>query len=378
MKVLFFSSYFYPYISGLTTYPLKILSHLANKNKVTVLTFLYKKNLKAKEIVQKIETIRMPYLFKLSKGYIAPQAIGYFFTRAQKTDAVILNIPNFEGLALAFFAKLFGKKIICIFHCEVLLTGNLVQRIINWFLNTSVFFQLFLSDTIVAYTKDYVDHLWMGRFFRNKIRIVLPPVEILPVDQKKLDFMQKMKKDSVWIGFAGRVAKEKGLEVLVESLHLMRASGYKITLVLAGPYGEDVAGEADYYNTIKLSLEKNNIDYHLFGNLSDGNLGSFYKTIDLLVLPSINKTEAFGMVQVDAMLLGTPVIASNLPGVRVPIQLARMGKIVEPGNSQELASTLSVVLKNKSDYANPQLVKKAREIFASKKTYQFYGKLLSE
>ena len=51
-------------------------------------------------------------------------------------------------------------------------------------------------------------------------------------------------------------------------------------------------------------------------------MSSFYKSIDLLVLPSINQTEAFGMVQAEA-IAGTPVIAGNLPGVRIPIKLTK-------------------------------------------------------
>ena len=49
-------------------------------------------------------------------------------------------------------------------------------------------------------------------------------------------------------------------------------------------------------------------------------MGSFYTCIDVLVVPSINSTEAFGLVQVEAMMMGVPVVASDLPGVRVPVQ----------------------------------------------------------
>jgi len=151
----------------------------------------------------------------------------------------------------------------------------------------------------------------------------------------------------------------------------------RIVVVFAGPYGKDVVGENPYFLKIKKLLEENKINYRFFGNLINGDLGAFYKVIDLLVLPSTNRTEAFGMVQAEAMLTGTPVVASNLPGVRVPIKLTNMGKIVEPKNSELLSKALLEVLNNKSKFTNSKLVKNAQEIFDIKKVYKFYKNLIS-
>ena len=117
---------------------------------------------------------------------------------------------------------------------------------------------------------------------------------------------------------------------------------------------------------------------HLFlGSLSNKQLKAFYKSIDVLVLPSINQTEAFGMVQAEAMLSGTPVISSNLPGVRMPIKLTNMGIVVEPKDIKQLSNAISEVLKNKNKYSNDDLIKKAKKIFDIEKTYQFYDQLLT-
>jgi len=72
MKIIFFSSYFYPYTSGLTTYPWKILTYLAKNHQITVLTFNHQENklkeLKIKNL--KLRILYLPYLFRLSKGFI--------------------------------------------------------------------------------------------------------------------------------------------------------------------------------------------------------------------------------------------------------------------------------------------------------------------
>lgn len=379
MKILFFSPYFYPYFSGLVAFPLKILRHLTRKHQITVLTFAYSKNLKLIERINKITIVRIPYLLRISKGFFSPYSLFVFLKYVRYSEIVILNLPNFEGLFLALLAKIFKKKIIAIFHCEVNLGTDLKSRIINFFLNLSVYIQLLLSSLITVTSYDYANSLLVGKVFKNKIRAVLPPVEKLPIDKKKLEEFKKLKRHNLWLGFVGRIAKEKGLEYLIDSINnlIPQFAGKNLHLVFAGPYGKDVAGENQYYWYIKKMLEKYKISYHLFGQLANRNLGALYKAIDVLILPSINKTEAFGMVQAESMLLGTPVVASNLPGVRIPVKITHMGEIVEPRNAVQLSRAIKKILKNKNKYTNDVLVKKAQKIFAIQKTYKLYDNLIS-
>jgi glycosyltransferase involved in cell wall biosynthesis len=378
MKILFFSSYFYPYTSGLTTYPLKILTYLAKKNDTTVLTFPYNNKVSSQVIHNQLAINRMPYLFKISKGFISPQSLIYFYKYGRKTDLIILNQPNFEGLFLAVFGKLFNKKIISIFHCQVFLTDNFFNRIINFFLNLSMKLQLTFSNKIVAYTEDYFDSLGDLKQFRKKTVFTLPPIDRIKSDTRLLKRLLEIKKNNIWIGYAGRIASEKGLEYLIEAVRsIVIPVKAGIQVVFAGPYGKDVVGEKKYYQKIKNLLQQYKIKYHFFGNLSNGNLSAFYKTINLLVLPSTNQTEAFGMVQAEAMLLGTPVIASNLPGVRMPIKLTKMGIIVQSKNSQQLSKAIINVLKNKNKFSNEILINQAKKIFNINKTYRFYEKLIT-
>ncbi|MEK7523034.1 MAG: glycosyltransferase family 4 protein [Patescibacteria group bacterium] len=376
MKILFFSPYFYPYTSGVTTYPLKILSYLAKKNKITVLTFHHDHKLSNQVTHNQITINRMPYLFKISKGFISPQSLIYFLKYTKLTDLIILNQPNFEGLFLALIGKMFRKKIISIFHCQVFLEGNLITKIINSVLNISMKIQLNLSDKIVVYTKDYISSLPYFEKLKNKTLEVLPPIEKVEEDKIFLNKLLIQKNKNIWIGYAGRISSEKGIEYLLQSIKRLK---YKknIKLIFAGPYGKNVAGENNYYNKIIKLLKEYGIKHFFLGNLTSEQLFAFYKTIDLLVLPSINQTEAFGMVQAEAMIAGTPVIASNLPGVRISIRLTKMGIIVEPKDIKQISVAINKVLENKNKYSNHDLVEKAKKIFDIRKIYQFYDQLLT-
>ena len=377
MRILFFSPYFYPYISGITSSSKRILDYLKKNNYITVLTFPHNNKLRKSENINKLNIIRIPFLFKISKGYISPQSILYFIKETGKTDLLILNQSNFEGLFLAIIAKIFNKKIISIFHCQVFLSGNIFVKIINWFLNLSMKIQLHLSDKIVVYTKDYINSLPYFKKLVNKTLEILPPIEKSVIDKKYLNKLLKLKKNNNWIGFAGRISVEKGIEYLVQSINRLYISNKNIVLVFAGPYGKDVVGENIYYNKIVRLLKEYKINHIFLGNLTAEQLSVFYKLIDVLVLPSINQTEAFGMVQAEAMIAGTPVIASNLPGVRIPIKLTKMGIIVEPKNIDQLSKAIKDILENKNKYTNARLVRNAKEIFDIKKVYKFYDKLLT-
>jgi len=356
MKILFFASYYLPYISGITTYPAKLLAALVKKDhKATVLTFRHDQNLKEEEIIDGVVVKRMPFLFRISKGFISIRSLIYFFRELKQTDVVFLNIPNGEGLALALLARIMNKKVIAIFHCQVDLGRSLIQKFVSLFLNMIVYCQLKLSNKVVIYTKDYFNSLEMSTFLKDRIVEILPPVEKLPVDKETLGQMKKKKGKEKWIGFAGRIAKEKGLLNLVKAISNLNDD--EVTVVFAGPYGKDVVGEERYYMKLLSLLKEKNIKYHFFGLLGNGKLGAFYEAIDLLVLPSINKTEAFGMVQIEAMLHGKPVISSNLPGVRVPVQLSNMGKVTKLNDVADLSKCLREVLQDLDKLSTSKKIK---------------------
>ena len=376
LRLLFFTPYFYPYISGITQYPFKLFSDATLFCKTTCLTFKYSSKLEDKVAINNDLTIqRMPFLFRISKGFISPQSLSFFWNQATKNDVIVLNLPSIEGIFLALITKLNKKPLIALLHCEVLLPFSPLNFIVNHILNYGVYLQLLLADKIIVETKDYFNGKSYYSRFKNKIVEVLPLVNNAALDSKYQSELTAMKKGySPIVGFCGRIAAEKGIEVLIESI-----STFENTLLLfAGPTGTDVVGENNYYAKIQNILKEKKIPHVFLGILSAEQLISFYKALDVLVLPSLNKTEAFGMVQAEAMLQGTPVVASHLPGVRVPIQLTKMGILTTPSNSLEITKAIQTILENKSNYSNPQLIHNVKTIFDQGKVVEKIQEILSQ
>jgi glycosyltransferase involved in cell wall biosynthesis len=82
-------------------------------------------------------------------------------------------------------------------------------------------------------------------------------------------------------------------------------------------------------------------------NVSDKELTKLYREADLFVLPSVTKGEAFGIVLLEAMASGVPVIASNLPGVRKVFKNKEEGLIIKPNSVNDLVSKINKILFNK-------------------------------
>lgn len=373
IKLLFFTPYFWPYISGLTQYPYRFLTEQPFSITSTCLTFKHKKELQTHEaVLPRCNIVRMPYLFRLSKGFISPQSWYIFWSQLNKHDVVLLNLPSVEGVILALFARILHKPIISILHCEVLLPPGVVNRIINWTLNLMVFIQLVLSKKIIVYTEDYYKDKPMYTLFRNKMEIILPTVHNVDPDISYRKTLRTLRKGKLCIGFCGRISHEKGIHNLIDAVKSISNS----IILFAGPHGKDVVGEEVYNEKMKKKLQQANIPFHFLGTLSGSKLSAFYQSIDVLVLPSINKTEAFGMVQVEAMLQGTPVIASDLPGVRIPTQLSQMGLRVKPGDIATLSEAIRQVASNRSAFTEPKSIRKMKRLFNPHTTYQMIYNLL--
>jgi glycosyltransferase involved in cell wall biosynthesis len=78
----------------------------------------------------------------------------------------------------------------------------------------------------------------------------------------------------------------------------------------------------------------------LRGRVDEAELWSIYAGLDVLVLPSVNRYEAFGMVQIEAMMAGALVVASDLPGVRTIVANTGNGFVAATADADSLLDAL--------------------------------------
>ena len=111
-------------------------------------------------------------------------------------------------------------------------------------------------------------------------------------------------------------------------------------------------GEQAYFDRLAPQIREYEVAGHwtFLGNLDPVQMAAFYPNLDVLTVPSLNSTEAFGLVQIEAMMNGTPSVPSALPGVRQPVLMHGAGRVSKIGDSVDLAESILSVLDEPDKY----------------------------
>lgn len=355
MKILVVLTYYRPHTSGLTIYAERLAKAMVKDgHQVTILTSQYDRQLPREETIKGVRIIRVPVLMRISKGVVMP-SFGWFATKlAWDHDMINLHLPQLDAAGIALRGRILKKPTVITYHCDLQMPRGLLSWVANQGVNLMNFFAALLSHKIVAYTEDYATHSRLLKRFFQKIEIINPPVELPIVDEEKqINFpisLMENKKNRI-IGMAARFATEKGVEVLIAAVEKLIKNDPGLQVWFAGPY-KNILGEEKYFERLSpriKQLEKSN-HWKFLGILNPEQMAFFYQKIDLLVLPSLNSTESFGLVQIEAMMFGKPVITSNLPGVRQPILRHQMGRVIPIGDAKALAVSIIEILKNKENF----------------------------
>lgn len=358
MKILIVLTYYRPHISGLTIYAERLANALVKRgHKVTVLTSQFDKSLPQNEVLQGVNIVRVPVLFRISKGVIMP-SFGFVATKlVMEHDVIQLHLPQFDAAGVAFRGRLFKKPTIITYHCDLLMPNG----VLAWLANKSVHFMNHLAarlaHKIVTYTQDYAENSKYLNQYLNKLEVILPPVILPEVSSDEIEdfrIQHNPHKKKPVIGMAVRFATEKGVEVLLKALPEVLKEFPDTLVEFAGPY-KNIIGEEAYFNRLIPTIRKyeESGNWKFVGILDPKQMSTYYPNLDLLVLPSLNSTEAFGLVQIEAMMNGIPCVASNLPGVRQPVKMHKMGEIIEIGDSKDLAGAIIKILKHPENYRTP-------------------------
>ena len=385
MKILTVLTYYRPHTSGLTIYVEHLAKTLVKQgHQVTVLTSQYDKALAREEVCDGVRVVRAPVLFRVSKGVIMP-AFGYLAWKlALEHDVIHLHLPQFDAAGVALRGRLLRKPTLITYHCDLELPTGFFNRLVNAVVHGMNHLAGRFTHRIGAYTQDFASHSPYLTRFAEKVRVILPPVELPAANPEDViafrDEHNPADRRPV-IGMATRFASEKGVEILLDALPKVLERYPEALVLYAGQY-EDVMGEEDYFARLSplIGQYQAHGQWKFLGVLNPAQMSTFYPALDVLVVPSLNSTETFGLVQIEAMLNGVPTVASNLPGVRQPPTMTGMGLVVPIGDSDALANALLEIFANPEKFkGNPKEIARTFEPRANAQAYEkLYRELMSE
>jgi glycosyltransferase involved in cell wall biosynthesis len=353
VKILTAITYYRPYVSGLTNYAQRLAAELARRgHEIILLTSRHDSALRPRETLDGIRVLRHPVLARIGKASIQPGLFARTLGLLRRHDALHLHLPQGEAGPLALAAKLLRKPLFITYHCDLLLPPGALNAAMQWTVHRSNHVAGALADAVVAYTTDFASHSPFLTRWSGKTHVIPPPVEVSAPSEAvvaRLRHRWNLEGKKI-VGFAARPTAEKGIDILLAAMSILVRKMPGAVLLLAGPQSP-VGGSV--LGALEAKMASLGDAVRVAGMIDDEHLGSFYALCDVLALPSVNSTESFGLVQAEAMLCGTPAVASDLPGVREVVTSTGMGLIVPRGNAAALAEALAEVIANRDRYVRP-------------------------
>ena len=271
--------------------------------------------------------ICVPALAKKAATMISPAMVRWLRRHAAEYDLIHIHHPD-PMAALALRLSGYKGRVILHWHSDILSQKTLLalyRPLQSWLIRR--------AERIVGTTPVYVRESPALQGVQDKITYV--PIGILPIktDEKAVLEMRNRYNGKKIVVSLGRLIPYKGYATLVEAAARLDES-YQVLIGGMGPLRESLQAQIDF-----LGLQER---VKLLGYVPDEDLPALYGACDVFVLSSVMKTEAFGIVQIEAMSCGKPVVATRIPasGVSWVNEDGVSGLNVEPGDPQALTDAI--------------------------------------
>jgi len=260
--------------------------------------------------------------------------------RSFRPDVLHLHLPN--PSAFAALALPCAGRVPWVVHWHADVDGTALSPLVHWAyrlyrpLEQAV---LRRSARVIVTSPDYLAGSRALSAWHNRCRIV--PLGVSPTRLRDIGPAQRDQAGHAWpqrsglrVLAAGRLTYYKGFEVLVQAIAKAEPS---VTLVIVG----EGPSRTKLEEQIRGLKQEHRI--RLLGYREDSELQGLMAACDVLCLPSIDRSEAFGLVLLEAMHYGRPVIASDIPGSGVGwvVRQGGHGLLVPPGEADALADALN-------------------------------------
>lgn len=354
LRILISLLYYFPHRTGLTIHVQQIAEEMVRRgHEVTVVTARYAPDMANDVLMHNgVRVIRLWAPIKISRGMIMPAYPWAMYAAMQQADIVSIHTPMMETAVVAWLAQRAGVNVIATHHGDLVLPEGRKNRIIQ---TTMFHFYRYMAKRaaqLIGYSGDYAQNSYYLKPYLDKTTIIYPPVKIPEPDMDAASALRAewQNGDGPIIGYGHRFVQEKRPDLLLNALALINQHYPNARVVFAGEY--DIPYE-DTWQRLQPLVQKYRDQLIFLGLIKDRQkLANFFAACDVVVLPS--DTECFALAQVEAMLCGTPMVMTDIPGGRVPVRVTGMGKLAEPGNAQAIGQAVVDILDEPQAYTFPR------------------------
>lgn len=337
MRVLQVARFYPPYVGGTESIIREITEGL-NKRGIRCDVLCANTSYEYREeLLKGYKIYRVKSLGRFASTPLSPQFITKFKEIAENYDIIHFHHANPVGNLAYFLIRPKRPKLIIHYHFDIVR-----QKLLYLFYKPLLFWLMRKSSAIVVTSPYYAEGSQVLKNFRDKLVVIPLGIEKkLKVDPAKVKTIRERFKKRKIIFSLGRLVYYKGFEYLIE------AARY-----LGDDYVILIGGEGPLEGKLKKLAKKGKGNVLFLGKIPEAELGNFYEACDLFCLPSVERTEAFGVVILEAFSFGKPVVATEIPfsGVSWVNKHGETGFNVEPRNPQALAEAIREILENEKIY----------------------------
>jgi len=366
MKILQTPVRFYPYIGGVENYVYSISRYLIRFGHEVSVLCANESTIKNKlENICGIQVKRLPYIGKIANTNVTPSLP--FELLGENFDIVHTHIPTpWSADWSAIFAKLKRRPLVLTYHNDIVSKGftNYVAKLYNF---TNLNMVLGSAGRIIITQPRYLDRSPYLKKYRDKIEVV--PVGVDTDNFRPLNIDEE-ENTLFFLSVLDKFHEYKGLEYLLRALKVVKEEISDVGLVVGGE-GEL---KAYYQNMVRrLGLVDNVV---FLGYIPDDVLVEYYNRCSVFVLPSYSSDqEGFGIVLLEALACGKPVVTTEIVGVSRYVSEFDAGRIVKPRDIQGLANAIVEVLQDKT--LRKKMGKRGRKI-AKKYSWENIARMIEK
>ncbi len=330
MKVLQVGKYYPPARGGIETHLEQLSEELEGKVELEVIVSNHERG-EARETRNGVRVRRVNASANIAGAPIClglPRAI-----READADIVHIHTPHPTAL-LSYLASRARGHLVCTYHSDIIR-----QRVLGHLLGPLQHAAYARAKAILVSSPNLLAGSPVLSRHRERCVVVpfgLRPSRICPGHEKEVDVIRQRFGGPILLA-VGRLVYYKGFEVLIEAMSRLQAPA-RLLIIGEGPLKDRLQTQIGTLGLVDR--------VHLLGNVPD--TAPYYQACDLLVLPSIARSEAFGLVQLEAMACSKPVINTSIAGSGVPFvsRHGETGLTVPPGDAAALAGAIMRLLGN--------------------------------
>lgn len=331
LRILQVNKAYYPHVGGIESLVKQYSEELRQLGEAEVQTLVCRDG-RGKTFRETVNGVNVTRAGSLGTYFSCPLSFSFlrlFRKMSKNADVIEIHVP-FPLADAALLLSGFKGRVVVAWHSDIVKQKKLLR------LYKPLMIRLLRrADCIITATQGHIDGSDYLPQFREKCRVIpygITPEDYLSVRKKPVLSELCNYPDSVKVFFTGRLVYYKGVDVLLKSFKNVKGC----ELFIAG------TGELEY--SLKHYAETHRIDnrVHFLGFLPDEKLRQAYADCDIFVLPSVAKSEAFGIVQLEAMVYGKPVINTDLPSGAPCVSLdGQTGITVPPSDAEALAEAIN-------------------------------------